>query len=162
NGFIYKLKKEQKVPLFSLFFNASNPLPLSLNPLIFFIFHLFSPFFSHKKKRTEQGNRTFFFLSPLPRRQHRATDMPPPPSSSNRSRRRHPQFVAADTSFRRCSSSPTAVKGIHHRRHPSRRICLRQSSRSFSRCRPIEIAADPSGLEAVAPSVEQKGAIVGL
>ncbi|CAN1215165.1 hypothetical protein LINPERPRIM_LOCUS79, partial [Linum perenne] len=34
--------------------------------------------------------------------------------------------------------------------------------RSFSRRRPIEIVADPSRLEAVAPSLKQRGAIVGL
>ncbi|CAN1159732.1 hypothetical protein LINPERHAP2_LOCUS22895, partial [Linum perenne] len=44
-----------------LFFNASNPLPLSLNPLIFFIFHLFSPFFSHKKKEQNKEIEPFSF-----------------------------------------------------------------------------------------------------
>ncbi|CAN1775107.1 hypothetical protein LINPERHAP1_LOCUS13232, partial [Linum perenne] len=71
-----------------LFFNASNPLPLSLNSLIFFIFHLFFPFFSHKKKEQNKEIEPFSF-SP------HCLDANTGPLTCRRRRHRHPRTAAA-------------------------------------------------------------------
>ncbi|CAN1194108.1 hypothetical protein LINPERHAP2_LOCUS42380, partial [Linum perenne] len=69
-----------------LFLNVSNPLPLSLNSLIFFIFHLFSPFFSHKKKEQNKEIEPFSFFP-------HCLDANTGPLTCRR--RRHPRTAAA-------------------------------------------------------------------